>query len=488
VHHAKLIDAEVALDTRRNKHSSWRKAKDRLGDEVWPAMNPSFQIHAGAKVFTIGSCFARNIEEHLQRLGFSIPTLRFQARKEEWPARANGILNKYTPAAIFQEIDWARKIFTRDGVATESDSTAFLFPCPDGSCIDLNLGRYTPVTRERFFQRRAELYDVFREVFSSDYVVITLGLIEAWFDRENGIYLQEAPVKKDFDNVRPRFGFHVLTYEQSRQFIQDTIDIIRKLNPNAKFLITTSPIPLAHTFTELDVIIANSHSKSVLRAVAGEVSATNESVDYFPSYESVMLARSGDIWKPDRLHVTDAFVGKIVARLTDAYCTDLSRSQKLFLQSYIQLKGQSIDDALQLARQAVEGSPDNPDLCQHYGILLAQSGDLAAAQAQYTKSLALKPDDPRLHYQLSELLARRGHRQEATIMAIRSTQLAPDDDVYHRHLARLWFRQWQFGKAAVEYALAWSHLRLIKSKSRNLKHLLRLILPRLERTRHIAGA
>ena len=43
------------------------------------------------------------------------------------------------------------------------------------------------------------------------------------------------------------------------------------------------------TFTDHDVITANMYSKSVLRTVAGGVAAANRNVDYFPSYESVML-------------------------------------------------------------------------------------------------------------------------------------------------------------------------------------------------------
>ncbi len=79
-----LIDCETALDPQRNKYATWKKAKDRLIDEVWPILTPSFQLRPRTKVFTIGSCFARNIEEHLHRLGFRIPMLDFRVPQEEW--------------------------------------------------------------------------------------------------------------------------------------------------------------------------------------------------------------------------------------------------------------------------------------------------------------------------------------------------------------------------------------------------------------------
>lgn len=478
-----LIDCDVALSAKRNKVSTWKNARDRLINEVWPIMNPSFLIQPGAKVFTIGSCFARNIEEHLQRLGFKIPMLDFRVPREECAARANGILNKFTPAAICQEIDWAKRIFLKGGVITEADSTAFLYECGDGSCIDTDLARFVPVARERFFQRRSQIYDVFKEAFNSAYVVITPGLIEAWFDRDTGVYIDKAPLGKDFARHRSRFGFQVLSYAQCREFIQNTIDAIRDINQEAKFLITTSPVPLSRTFTDKDVIIANTYSKSLLRTVAGDIAASNKHVDYFPSYESVMLTKSWNVWGPDLLHVADAFVGKVVERLTDIYCPGLENTQRTFLQSYINLLDKSLANALELARQAVEGSPEDGNLRKHYGYVLAREGNFQGAEAQYRKGIALMPEDATLHFWLSEVMVHRGRLEEAIDAAHRSTELAPDNELYHRHLARLCIRRWKFGEAALQFALANSYRRLRKTKHRGLKRFIRFALRRLETTR-----
>jgi GSCFA family len=480
-----MIDCDVALDRKRNRHSSWKRARERLVNEVWPVINPSFQIHPGAKVFTIGSCFARNVEEHLHRLGFRIPTLDFRVPREEWAARQNGILNKYTPAAIFQEIDWAKNVFLQRGNITESDSAVFLYECTDGSCIDTNLAGFVPVTRERFFQRRSQIYDTFKEAFSAEYIVMTLGLIEAWFDSEKQVYIQQSPKGKDLARNRARFRFQTLTYSQCREFIQNTIDAIRSVNKEAKFLITTSPVPLERTFTDSDVIVANTYSKSLLRTVAGDIAAANEHVDYFPSYESVMLTKSWDVWAPDLIHVADAFVGKIVTRLTDTYCTGLDEAKKTFLQSYIDLKDNSLPKALEGGRKAIEGSPESSEVHKHYGYLLAQNGEFREAELQYKTGIALTPGDATLHFRLSEVLARQRRLRPAIEAAQRSTELAPDNEFFHRHLARLWLREWKFGKAAVQFALASGYRRLIKTKRRGLKRLIRLALPRLEKTSRV---
>jgi tetratricopeptide (TPR) repeat protein len=478
-----LIDCETALARRRNKYSLWKKARDRLIDEVWPELNPSFRIQPGAKIFTIGSCFARNIEEYLHQLGFRIPTLDFKVPTEEYPARPNGILNKYTPAAIFQEIDWTRRIFQRGGEITESDSALFLYECTDGSCIDTNLGGFIPVSKDRFFERRRQVYETFKEVFSANHVVITLGLVEAWFDQEKGIYIQESPIRKDFAGSRGRFAFQALTYSHCNQFIQNTIDAIRHFNNETKFLITTSPVPLSRTFTDKDVIIANTYSKSVLRTVAGDIAASNPYVDYFPSYESVMLTKSWHVWLPDLMHVTDAFVGKIVARLTDKYCAGLKDANKLFVPSSIDSKDDPLPTALELARQAVEGSPQAADLRKHYAHLLAGNGDLNEAEQEYLQVIRLTPGDAEAHYRLSGVLARLGRLTEAIEAARLSTQLGPHHYSYHRHFGRLLIKGRNFGSAAIQYLLASVHRRSIMTTRPGLRRFLGFLLPWVERTR-----
>ncbi len=476
---AHMIDFDLARQRGQNKNNSWKKSKDRLLDEVWPAMNPSFRLHAGDRVFTIGSCFARNIEHHLQKLGFDIPMLAFTVPPEE--AGGQALLNKYTPAQIFQEIDWARAIFVRGGEIAEADSLKFLYECQDGLCIDTCLHGFVPVTRERFFQRRSQIYDVFKAMFSSDCVVITLGLIEAWFDRENGVHIHECPRGKHFARNRSRFGFETLNYPQCREFIQKSIDIIKQLNPKAKFLITTSPVPLSRTFTDEDVIIANMQSKSVLRAVAGDIAAANEQVDYFPSYESAALTKSWAIWRDDLTHVSDAFVGKIVARLVETYCADIDEGRKLFQQSYVDFKDDAPEKALEFARQAVEKSADDADLLRHLGDVLARQGDLKEAEAQFARGIALRPRDAALHYCLSEVLARQGRLEESIAAAYRCLALAPDSEKFHRHVGRLWMRKRKMGKAVIQLALAAAHRRLRRTKRSQLKKFIRVSLPFLQK-------
>lgn len=298
----------------------WTEVKKRLLPETWPEIKPSFTLKKGDKVFTIGSCFARNIEEHLARYGFVVPMLSFIApRAEMGPTRRpNGILNKFSPAAIWQEIDWTAAVRAAGGRVTADSIAKYLYERGGGLVIDLGIGGYIPVTRERALARRQEIYDVFTQLFSSQAVVMTLGLVEVWYDLKTERYIQRMPNELMPDGPA-RFKFVRLHYADCYDFLQRSIALIREHNPGCKFLLTTSPVPLKRTFTADDVIVANNYSKSVLRAVCGELAEKNTLVDYFPAYESATLGANWGAYQPDLRQVKDEFVKKIVARLAEKY-------------------------------------------------------------------------------------------------------------------------------------------------------------------------
>ena len=52
-------------------------------------------------------------------------------------------------------------------------------------------------------------------------------------------------------------------------------------------LLTVSPVPMTATANDEHVLVASTHTKSVLRAVAGELAREEPAIDYFPSYEII---------------------------------------------------------------------------------------------------------------------------------------------------------------------------------------------------------
>ena len=66
----------------------WKNVADEFAGDVWPELHPGFRIRPGETIFTIGSCFARNIERHLEAVGCRVPMMEFRLPPEEWSGGA----------------------------------------------------------------------------------------------------------------------------------------------------------------------------------------------------------------------------------------------------------------------------------------------------------------------------------------------------------------------------------------------------------------
>ena len=81
-----------------------------------------------------------------------------------------------------------------------------------------------------------------------------------------------------------------------------------------------SPVPLTATATDQHVLVATGYSKAVLRAVAGQLYADFEDVDYFPSFELITssLAR-GAFFEENLRSVAPAGVALVMDAFFRAY-------------------------------------------------------------------------------------------------------------------------------------------------------------------------
>ena len=286
-----------------------RSADNRVEPECWPHVEPGFRFTKDQCFFAIGSWFAKNISKRLHLDGYNV---------HGGVVTEGNRRNRYTPAAIYQELAWAKAIFDRDDDPREEDILPLL--------LELGPNRWTDIwsrpekgvapSLEKAIETRKELYAYFRGAFVADVVIITLGLIEAWWDEGSQSYVEfDTPWARRED--KERFSFERLSFEKCRHYVEKTLDLI--VDEHRRVLITTSPVALARTFTSDDIIIANNHSKSVLRAVAGEVSEARENVDYFPSYEIATITRKPEVWEDDLIHINPNFVARIMQHVTEAY-------------------------------------------------------------------------------------------------------------------------------------------------------------------------
>jgi hypothetical protein len=315
---ARISAEEAYRTTIRQKASKWPdRASGRLEPIATPMLTPGFTLPAGASVFTIGSCFARNIEIALRDRGLRIPTLDLQfppAELMKGTGLRTGILNKYTPFSMLNEIEQ---------LARDDDGGCFLIRAGEDAWWDGQLHSHETVTHERGLQRRRRIRRLYQEAIAeSAVVIVTLGLIEAWWDEAEQLYVNDTVPRHIIERHPGRFFFELLSVEKTIDAVMRLVAALHALNSSQKMLLTVSPVPFQRSFSGADAMVANSYSKAALRVAAEIATRSFDHVDYLPSYETVTLSDRALAWEDDLVHVRNDMIELNVARMLAAYLPD----------------------------------------------------------------------------------------------------------------------------------------------------------------------
>lgn len=319
------IPGETAWSTlEHNANGRWPSPKfaDRLYPRATPFANAHFHIRSDDKIFCIGSCFARELETSLARLGFSVlSVIRGLPQSPNRRTSDAGMFNKYNVASIRNELLWA--------IAEESPyHHDHVFIETEGDLLeDYQLAGQNYADEPQHARAFREAFNKsFSLITEADVVVVTLGLSEAWFDRETGLYLNASVPPKLVKRYPHRFELHVLDYHDTLKMLEESYELLQRgLSPGFRLLVTVSPVPLLATFRDQDVLVANTYSKAVLRSAVEQFSSGKENVAYFPSLEFVTLSDPRRVWdKRDFRHVDRSFVDHIMRRVMEEFC-DYSR-------------------------------------------------------------------------------------------------------------------------------------------------------------------
>ena len=315
----------------KNKFARWgpgqnpKRIEDsaalRLQSPIFlPAMAPKFKIQNSDVIFCIGSCFARNIESALTDFGLGCASLPSAALQND--GLQSETLSKFSTASILTELRWAL-----DPATPFRES--FLFSHEDGTFSDPH-SRHgaSHASREDAMAARYRVIQAMREVLRADIIILTLGLVEAWYDNELGLYLNEAPNYGFALQNFARFSLHFLDYPWNMTALQQIYELLSNLPRRPKLLLTVSPVPFMSTFSDKDVVIANTYSKATLRAVVEDFAAQHAATDYVPVFEAVVNSRFDLAWEGDRIHVSDFAVRANVFHFLAHYLADPVKSSQ----------------------------------------------------------------------------------------------------------------------------------------------------------------
>jgi hypothetical protein len=275
-------------------------------------------IDANSRVFAMGSCFAQEIRYALQGKGMrvfpdyvAVPFNPATQIFDKIPER--DFIPHYDTFVIRQEFESMLGLWPDRAKGFWPVTNAFANQILNAETIYQE--PYRKITYAKTPELLADLSDKVTQVMregleQADVVVITLGLTEVWRHLKTGKYLCRPPAT-GYGGGENMAEFRQSTFLENYLNMKAVFDQLFVRFPNKQVVLTVSPVPLEATYTQFDVGTANTESKSILRAVAGQICREYKNVTYFPSYEMATIL-GWPVFKEDGRHVLPEFAARVV--------------------------------------------------------------------------------------------------------------------------------------------------------------------------------
>ena len=296
----------------------WSRSVSRnfSADSLWSDNSQSSLFQKDDLIVSAGSCFASNLIPWIEKEGLEY------VRTEELPSQFQSLpenLGYRNFSAAYGNIYTARhlrQLYEQAlGVRVPAEDRWHI----DGMVIDpFRPGLAYPAESDAEFDllKASHLRAVLAAFHKATVFVFTLGLTEAWQSKVDGSVFPACPgtISGIFDEKKHEFkNFSV---EEITEDLTKFIELLRESNPKVRFIITVSPVPLVATATRSHVLLASTHSKSVLRVVAENVSNQLKDVSYFPAFEIITGPQAPfEYFEKDRRNVSEIGVAEVMGSL-----------------------------------------------------------------------------------------------------------------------------------------------------------------------------
>ena len=249
-----------------------------------------FDIKPNTQIATAGSCFGQHVGNHLKRNGYQVideeiapaglpDELHQKYGFSLYSARYGNIYTVKQLLQLAQEVAGERKpsnyIWKKNGKYFDALRPAVE---PEGHDTE----------QEVIDQRDFHIKKVKNVFTNMNLFIFTLGLTEMWVHKESGTVYPTAPGTICGEFQEDIYEFKNAQFQEIINDFNEFQKIVRQIRSNKSFqiLLTVSPVPLTATASGNHILVSTVHSKSILRAVAGQLAARSH-IDYFPSYEIV---------------------------------------------------------------------------------------------------------------------------------------------------------------------------------------------------------
>lgn len=284
-----VLESQRMFYPGQHEAAFWKNCRDDAHFLIDQIYQPKHPLQPGDRIATAGSCFAQNIGRFLKasdlefidvepaptvmpkdvRAGFGYDLFSARYGNIYTARQFLQLLQDSMSLTLHDEAVWERENAYFDALRPGVEATGFADP------EHLRLHRVEHLKRVR---------SIFEDI---DVFIFTLGLTETWQSRKTGLVFPSVPglIAGQFDPAT--YSFINLGFSETMDDMQRAVALLQELAPNIRVLLTVSPVPLTATATPKHVLSATTYSKSVLRAVAGEMAMHHQAVDYFPSFEMI---------------------------------------------------------------------------------------------------------------------------------------------------------------------------------------------------------
>ena len=307
-----------------------------------PILQTDFKIDYNAKIVSLGSCFAVNMAE------------KFDYFKFENSCNPFGIL--FHPIAIEKLIDSA----VSGNQFTEED---VFFHNERWHCFDAHSDLSNSSKDELIANLNAITTSLKLQLQAASHIIITYGT--SWVYRN----LESNTIVANCHKVpQAAFSKEILSVETIKKSIQNTLDLIQKINPKVNFIFTVSPVRhLKDGFVENQ--LSKAHLITAIHQILKSEICNLKSAIYFPSYEIMMdELRDYRFYAEDMIHPNSVAIDYIWQRFSETSISEESHS---------------IMKEVETIQKGLAHRPFNPNSASHQQFLSKLNDKMVKLQKQF---------------------------------------------------------------------------------------------------------
>ncbi|WP_298394526.1 GSCFA domain-containing protein [Flavobacterium sp.] len=299
-------------------------------------------IDYNSKIVSFGSCFADNMGEKFSYFKFQNVVNPF------------GII--FNPVSIEKLIDRVvnKVAFTENDIFFHHDLW---------HCFEVHSQLSNPNKEEFLHSLNEVLRLTHNQLTEATHFILTYGT--SWVYKQREFQSNANAIVANCHKVpQNQFDKQILSAAIIEKSIQNTINLIRQLNPNCNFIFTVSPVRHIK-----DGFIENQRSKAHLISAVQAVIDYEQSVNYFPSYEIMMdELRDYRYYADDMLHPSQTAIDYIWIKFFENY---ISESQFGLMNQVCEIQ------------RALKHRPFNPESPSHLKFLSNLKDKITQVQSKH---------------------------------------------------------------------------------------------------------